>query len=392
MSKTRVLVVFGSRSVEHEVSVVTAMQVFENIDREKYEAIPLYIDKKGKWWSGESLKKLESFKDLEMISGGEAKQNRLAGTIGDKLLFPVTGVFKKMIQFDIVMPVVHGTYGEDGTLQGMLEMLDIPYTGCGVTASALGMDKVMQKAVFEKEGIPVVDYTWFTKDEWEDERKEVIVKIEKKLKYPMYVKPVNLGSSVGINVAKDRVGLEWAVEIAKEFDNRIIVEQGLENIDEINCSVMGVDELQCSVCEMPVKATDLLSFQDKYMSGGKTKGMASLSRLIPAPIPAAMTKKIEEYSKKAFRVVGASGVSRIDYLVDVKKEKIWINEINTLPGSLSFYLWEKSGYPFPQFLTKIIELGFEYYKKRKSINFSYESGLLKQVVGGAKGEKNSIHP
>lgn len=384
MQKTRVLVVFGSKSVEHEVSVVTAMQVFENIDKEKYEAIPLYIDKKGKWWSGESLKKLGSFKDLELVNEGEVKQYKLLGTIGDKLLVPVTGVFKKLIQFDIVMPVIHGTFGEDGTLQGMLEMLDVPYTGCGVTAAALGMDKVMQKAVFEKEDLPVVDYIWFSKNEWEEQRQEIVKKIEKKLKYPMFVKPVNLGSSVGINVAKDRVGLEWAIEIAKEFDRKIIVEQGLENIDEINISVMGVDSLEVSVCEQPVKAADLLSFQDKYMSGGKTKGMASLSRLIPAPISEKLRLTIEEYSKIAFRAVGASGVSRIDYLVDIKKEKVWINEINTLPGSLSFYLWEKSGYPFAKFLDKLIQLGFEYYHKRKSINFSYESGLLKQVTKGSK--------
>jgi len=385
--KTRVLVVFGSRSVEHEVSVVTGLQVVENLDKEKYEVIPLYIDKKGQWWSGEELGEVKNYTDLELTGKRGVKQYRLSGILGDKRLMPVGGFLDKPIEFDIVFLVIHGTYGEDGTIQGYLEMLNIPYTGGGVAASAVGMDKVMQKAVFEKEGIPVVDYVWFTKDEWEDQRKEVVGKIEKKLKYPMFVKPANLGSSVGINVAKDRVGLEWAIEIAKEFDRRIIVEEGLENIEEINCSVMGVDELQTSVCEQPVKVTDLLSFQDKYMKGGKgakTKGMASLSRIIPAPISKAFTKKIEDYSKMAFRAIGASGVARIDYLVDIKKEKVWINEINTLPGSLAFYLWERSGYPFAQFLTKLIELGFEYFEKRKSVNFSYESGLLKQVAGGAK--------
>lgn len=387
MQKTRVLVVFGSRSVEHEVSVVTALQAMENFDKEKYEVVPLYFDKSGLMWSGEVLKVVESFKDLELANKVGVKQYKFSGVTGDKRLLPVGGMFEKAIEFDIIMPLIHGTYGEDGTIQGMFEMLDIPYTGCGVTAAAIGMDKVMQKEVFSHEGIPVVDYLWLTKKEWEDDRENIIKKVEKELKYPLFIKPVNLGSSVGITVAKDRVGLEWAVEVAKEFDRRIIVEQGLENIDEINCSVMGIDEMEVSVCEQPVKASALLSFQDKYMKGGKTKGMASLSRLVPAPISKSLTKKIEDYSKIAFRAVGASGVVRIDYLVDIKHEKVYLNEINTLPGSLAFYLWEKSNYPFPKFLDKLVQLGFEQYNKRKSINFTYESGLLKQVINGVGGSK-----
>jgi D-alanine-D-alanine ligase len=385
MKKTNVLVIFGSKSVEHEVSVVTGMQVLESIDREKYNPIPVYIDKQGRWWSGEEVGKLENFKDLELKSKKGLKQYILSPVWGAYELIPAKNkLFQKPIKFDIAFLAIHGTFGEDGTIQGMMEMAGVPYTGCGVTASAVGMDKVIQKNVFEKEGLPVVKYLWFRSCEWKENQKSIVNKIEKELGFPVFVKPANLGSSVGINMAKNKKQLEWAIDVAKEFDTKIIVEEGLEGIDEINCSVMGVDDYETSVCEQPVKNNKLLSYEDKYMKGGKTKGMVNLSRLVPAPIDEKLTKKIQDYSKIAFRSVNGSGVARIDYLVDIKKEKVFINEINTLPGSLAFYLWEKSGYPFTKLIDKIIELGFEYYQKRHKINFSYDSGLLKKFGKGVK--------
>jgi D-alanine-D-alanine ligase len=385
MNKTKVAVIFGSRSVEHEVSVVTAMQIMANLNREKYEIIPVYIDKAGKWWSGKSLEKIENYKKLELKNKIGLGQYQLSMVTGDKKLMPVGGVFKKEIEFDIALTAVHGTYGEDGTLQGLLEMIGIPYTGCGVTAAAVGMDKVIQKAVFERECLPVVKYEWFLAKEYLENKKEIIERLEKKIKYPMFVKPANLGSSVGINMANDRKELQFAIDVAKEFDTKILIEQGLENIDEINVSVMGYEDLEVSVCEQPIKINTLLSYQDKYMSGTKTKGMANLSRMVPAPISKEMTKKIQSYALMAFRALGAAGISRIDFLVNIKKEKVWINEINTLPGSLSYYLWEKTGYTFPKLLDRLIELGFERYKSRGKINFSYDSGLLGEV---GKGRKN----
>jgi D-alanine-D-alanine ligase len=377
-NKTKVAVIFGSRSVEHEVSVVTAMQILANLDKNKYEVVPVYIDKKGNWWNGKSLTKLENYKSLEFKNKIGLSQYRLSKTVGETKMIPTGGVFKKPIDFDIILTAVHGTYGEDGTLQGLLEMAGVPYTGCGVTAAAVGMDKVMQKAIFEKEGLPVVKYDWFLSREYLKNKKEIIERLENKIGYPMIVKPVNLGSSVGISVANNKKELERAIEVARAFDTKILVEQCLENIDEINVSVMGYEELEVSVCEQPIKNTTLLSYQDKYMSGGKVKGMANLSRLIPAPINKELTKKIQSFALIAFRALGAAGISRIDFLVDIKKEKVFINEINTLPGSLSYYLWEKSGYPFTKMLDKLIELGFERYEDRKKLMFSYDSGLLKQ--------------
>lgn len=384
MNKINVAVVFGSMSVEHEVSVVTAMQIMANLNKEKYCVIPVYIDKQGRWWSGESLKKIENYKKLVLKNKIGLGQYQLSMIRGERKLIPVGGMLRKPIEFDIILTAIHGTFGEDGTIQGMFEMAGVPYTGCGLTAAAVGMDKVIQKAVYEKEGLPLVKYLWFSKTEFEENKKQIIEKIEKKLGYPVCVKPANLGSSVGINMAKNRKELEWAIDVAKEFDNKLLIEEGLENIDEINVSVMGFEEAEASVCEQPIKTNVLLSYKDKYLSGGKTKGMANLSRLVPAPIGDEMTKKIQEYAVRAFKSIGASGVVRMDFLVNIKKKEIYVNEINTLPGSLAFYLWEASGLSFSKMLDKLIDLGFEYYNKRKSINFSYDSELLK---GAGKGSK-----
>jgi len=385
MKKIKVAVLFGSRSVEHEVSVVTAMQIFANINRSKYDVIPIYVDKNGAWRLGPGLDKLESFKNLELVKKNKLVEFKMPDQIDTLEISPVASGFlgPKPQKIDIIIPAVHGTYGEDGTLQGLLEMAGIPYTGCGVGASALGMDKVAQKAVYEKEEIPVVKYLWFYDWEWENNKKDLTVKVEKTLGYPVCVKPANLGSSVGINIAKNRKNFEWAVSVAKKFDEKILIEEGLVDLDEINVSVMGNEKLEVSVCEQPVKNSNVLSYEDKYLKGGKTKGMASLSRLVPAPISPRLTKIIQDYALHAFRALGCSGLSRIDFLVDIKKEKAYINEINTLPGSLSFYLWEKSGYSFPKLIDKLIKLGLERFERKKNKIYSIDSKLL-LGTGGSK--------
>ena len=382
--KTKIAVVFGSRSVEHEVSIVTAMQIFENINREKYDVIPIYIDKQGRWLVDEKLGKIESFKDLK-LKEIKAPEYFFAASPSVKSLVPKSAFkFFKKIKADIYFPAIHGTFGEDGTLQGLFEMADVPYVGSGVTGSAVGMDKIIQKAVLKENGIPVVKYIWFSKNEWRENKIEIIKNIEKDLGYPVFVKPANLGSSVAINKANGLKELESAIEIASHFDRRIIVEEGKEGIVEINCSVMGNNELTASVCEQPIKSEQMLTYEDKYLKGEKTKGMAGLSRLIPAPISEELTKKIQEAAKRAFRAVDASGISRIDFMVRPDTEDFWITEINTLPGSLAFYLWEKTGIPFSNLLDKLIELGFERHKERQSLMFSYDSDLIDKTSGGSK--------
>ncbi len=383
--KLNVAVIFGSRSVEHEVSIVTAMQVFEEIDKQKYNVIPIYIDKKGQWWTGKNLEKLDSFKNLELANTKGLNPYYLPPTTQTRGLLPlVPSFFKQPIPIDVVFPTIHGTFGEDGTLQGVLEMASMPYVGCGVTASALGMDKVVQKAIFEKEGLPVVKYLWFYREEWESDSEVILQNIEKKLSYPVFVKPCSLGSSIGINKAADKRSLTWAIEVAKEFDRKILIEEAVGNPMDVNCSVIGYKKLEVSVCEQPIKEKDALSYEDKYLKGGKTKGMAGLSRLIPAPISKSATGKIQEMSKIAFRAMGASGISRIDFLIDSKSEEIFINEINTLPGSLAFYLWEKSGLTFPQLIDKLIELAFERFEDTNKNIYSYDSKLLQSIEKNTK--------
>jgi len=393
-TKIKVAVVFGSRSVEHEVSIVTAMQVFENINRDKYEIIPVYIDKIGRWLVDKRLEKLESFS----AKGGPAYgwKNSPMDIKAPEYIFQVSPSVKSLIpksaiksffnkiSADIYFPVIHGTFGEDGTLQGLFEMADVPYVGSGVTGSAVGMDKIIQKAVFKEVGIPIVKYVWFLKSEWENNKIEIIKNIEKVLGYPVFVKPANLGSSVAISKAGGLKELENAIDVASHFDRRIIVEEGKENIIEINCSVLGNNnDLTASVCEQPIKTQDVLTYEDKYLKGGKTKGMAGLSRLVPAPISEELTKKIQEMAKRAFKAVDAAGISRVDFMVKPDTEDFWITEINTLPGSLAFYLWEKSGLSFDELLNRLIDLGFERYKERQSLMFSYDSDLIAKA-GGSK--------
>ena len=385
-SKIKVAMVFGGRSVEHEVSIVTAMQIFENINREKYYIIPVYIDKNGRWFVSEKLGKLESFKDLK-LKKIKAPEYFFAASPSVQSLLPKSAIksFFNKISADIYFPAIHGTFGEDGTLQGLFEMASIPYVGSGVIGSAVGMDKIIQKAVFKDNGIPVVKYTWFLKNEWQNDKVKIINNIEKILSYPVFVKPVNLGSSVAINKANGLKELQSAIEVASEFDRRIIVEEGKGGIIEINCSVIGNNnKLIASVCEQPIKGDEMLTYGDKYLKGGKTKGMAGLSRLVPAPISEELTKHIQDMAKRAFKAVDAAGISRVDFMIKPDTEDFWITEINTLPGSLSFYLWEKSGIPFMNLLDKLIELGFERHKERQSLMTSYDSDLIAKASKGIK--------
>src|SRR3989344_6280658 len=375
--KTKVAVVFGGRSVEHEVSIMTAMQVFKNIDREKYEIVPVYIDKSGRWLVDKKLEKLENFSNEKNI---EAQEYFLNTSPNIKALIPKSGFkFFGKISADIYFPVIHGTFGEDGTLQGLLEMAGVPYTGSGVAGSAVGMDKIIQKAVFQNADLPTVKYVWFSKNEWEDNKIDIIKNIEKTLCYPVFIKPANLGSSVAVGKARGAQELGEAVDVASNFDRRIIVEEGKENIIEINYSVLGNEELMAAVCEQPLGGEHMLSYEDKYLKGGKTKGMAGLSRLAPAPISEVLSEKIQQMAKIAFKAVDAAGVARIDFLVDEKNDAVWINEINTLPGSLSFYLWEKSGIDFGELIDRIIALGFERHQERQKLMFSYDSDLISKI-------------
>jgi D-alanine-D-alanine ligase len=299
--------------------------------------------------------------------------------------------FKRNVlgSIDVAFPVMHGTGGEDGTLQGYFEMIGIPYVGCNVLASSVGMDKVFTKSILRKEGLPVLDHLWFYSEEIQAQTEKVVATIETKFKYPVIVKPANLGSSIGITTALNRSELEEALDLALTFSLKIMIEPKIVNIKEVNCSVLG-DYTHCdaSVCEEPVKTEEILSFKDKYMSGNKSKGMSSLKRRIPADISQEMTEKIRSLAKNTFRAMGCSGVARIDFIIETSTNAFYINEINTIPGSLSFYLWEPAGLDFISLTSKLIDLAFKREREYNKLVFSWDTNLLS--MSGKSGSKAKL--
>lgn len=380
---------FGGRSVEHEVSIISALQVFHVIDRNKYNVLPIYITKKGNFYTGDALEDIQNYKDLDSMLS-RCRRVVISDYQGEKVVSEFPGsLFRKNIiaRLDVAFPVVHGTNVEDGTLQGYLDTLDIPYVGCNVLASALGMDKIAFKMVLKESGIPVLDYVWFYARNWYRDSAAVYQEIESRLGYPLIVKPANLGSSVGISPAANRSELEEAIDLAARFSNRIIVERKVVNLREINCAVLGdSEEAIASVCEEPVSSDVILSYQDKYMSQ-EGKGMGGASRKLPADLPAEITGIIQSLAVKTFQVLDCSGVSRIDFLLDTANNSIYVNEINTIPGSLSFYLWEASGKSFSTLVEELIQLAFKRSREKSGLVFSYETNLLALKGKGGAGIK-----
>lgn len=386
----KVGVLFGGRSVEHEVSVITAMQIIENMDRSKYQPVAIYINKEGHWMTGSSLLKFENFKNNDFK---DAKRIVLSPNHNDSNLYvhpEDMGMFGKKVidNVDIFFPAFHGTNGEDGAAQGLLEFINKPYVGAGLLASTVGMDKIVMKDVYKANGIPVVDYIWFYRSQWEADRKRVIAEIEEGLGYPVFVKPSNLGSSIGITKAKNREMLEDSIEVAASYDRKIIIEKAVENPREINCAVMGYDDnVEVSECEEPLGWTDILSFEDKYVKkDGKTGGKAGSSRAIPADLEEGKRLEIEELAKKAFTVIDGRGNARIDFLID-SEGKVFVNEINTLPGSIAFYLWEGKGYDFKDLVNRMLEVALLTHEEKSNNMYVYDSNLFNRTQFGAKTGK-----
>jgi D-alanine-D-alanine ligase len=394
--KLRVGVIFGSRSVEHEVSIISAIQAMDAMDPRRYEVVPIFIAKDGRWYTGPELRRVQAYQDTAAPIA-RSSPVFLRPEPGRRLYVEEQGRFGlrkiRALPLDCVFPIVHGTFGEDGTLQGLFELADIPYVGAGVVGSAVGMDKIIMKAAFRAAGLSVVRYTWLTRSRWERERVAVLDEVERDLRYPLYVKPANLGSSVGITTAHDRTGLGEALEVAASYDRRLLVEEGVVGVREINCSVLGDDaDATPSVCEEPLRWTDVLSYEDKYIQGSKAadaagRGMASAKRRIPAEISAEQSAEIQRLAVEAFRAVDCAGVARIDFLLDEPNGRVFVNEINTLPGSLSFYLWEPSGLPFPALIDRLIELARARHRDRRRTTYAIDSKLIQQFGrGGVKGK------
>lgn len=386
MQKIRVGVIFGGRSVEHEVAVISAVQAMAALNSNKYEVVPFYISKEGLWYTGEKLLDIENYKDLNKLKA-ETTLVRVSASAGEHGALSIASLFRvKQFQFDVALPVMHGAHGEDGCLQGLLELLNVPYAGPGVLAAAVGMDKIMMKSVLKDVGIPIVPHTWFTSYKWQEAREEVLADIEAKLSYPVIVKPANLGSSVGINKAANRTQLEEALDNAATFSQRLLVEKCVTELREINCSVLGGNgKAEASVCEEPITANEFLTYQDKYMQGGK--GMSGSRRQIPAEIPEETTKLIQKLAVETFIALDGHGVSRIDFLLDKADNSVYVNEINTIPGSLAFYLWQASGKKYDVLLTDLIRLALNRQRAKENLTFSYDTNLLALNSAGKAGIK-----
>lgn len=391
--KIKVGVIFGGETVEHEVSIISAVQAMNNLDKNKYEIIPIYISKDRIWYTGVMLKEIDFFKDFNNLKKFANKVTLYKGEDGFYLQ-KVSGFFKSNVEsLDIILPIVHGNNVEDGSLAGYLDSVGIPYVGSHVLGAALGQDKVVMKQVMQSANIPVVDYIWFYDNEYVED-KEKLLKDIKKIGYPVVVKPATLGSSIGITFVTDENIIESAIEEAIKYDVKVIVEKAVENLVEVNASVLGNYNYQrVSPLEEVMGKDEILSYRDKYLGNTKktsSKGMASTSRIIPARINDKMTEDITNTSKEVFKLLNLSGVCRIDYLIDKKEEKYYVNEPNTIPGSLSFYLWKEAGLKYSDLLDEMISIAIKDFKNREKKVKSFSSNILEGFNGskGSKGIKN----
>ncbi len=403
MEKIRLAVLFGGRACEHDVSIISALQCMDAIDASQYDIVPVYIARDGAWYTGQPLRRLDFvrafqpgapgvtrvYPDVTAGSGALLAIERKKGLLGGGDSLTVAA------RIDVALLAFHGMNGEDGAVQGLLELMNVPYTSSGLLGSAVGMDKIAMRQLFRGCGFPVLDDMWFTRAEWGKGADAVIARVEGALRYPVFVKPANLGSSIGISRAGDRDALREAIEVALSYDRRVIVEKGIESPVEVNCSVLGFDDdVTPSVLEMPVSWKEFLTFDEKYLRGGKgakgesakgAGGMESLTRRIPAPIGDEKTARIQSLAADIFRVLDCKGVVRIDFMLD--GDEVYVGEINTIPGSLSFYLWEPMGVPYPKLVEKMVEFAYRAHAEKNRSVFAFDSSILQKVNLGTKGSK-----
>jgi D-alanine-D-alanine ligase len=393
--KIRVGVLFGGRSGEHEVSLLSAASVLEAMDKKKYDVVPIGITKEGRWLTAghaENLLRGNHKEDARHLRAGDPAATTSAAVLakGEGVLVPPqpvsAGEDTSLIPFetdasshgasaiavDVIFPVLHGTFGEDGTIQGLLELADIAYVGAGVLGSAAGMDKDVMKSLFKSAGLPIVKHVTVLRTQWEKDPAKVRKEVEKKLKYPVFVKPANLGSSVGISKVHDRSELAKGMNEAAKFDRKIVIEQGVGGgrkgkAREIECSVLGNDEPIASIPGEIVPAAEFYDYNAKYVDEGS-------KLIIPAKMSKKKQKEVQEMAIAAFKAVDCSGLGRVDFLLDPKTEKLYLNEINTMPGftSISMYpkLWAASGVPYPELIDRLIKLGMERYAERKRNSYT----------------------
>ncbi|MEX1052347.1 MAG: D-alanine--D-alanine ligase family protein [Patescibacteria group bacterium] len=371
-------VFFGGKNPEHDISIFTGQMIIKGLKAAGFSVVPIYIDKSGIWFIGDELGDLKVFRQ----EAGLSKLKRLSGwnldnEVHGKMVFYKKGVLRKRIVIDIGFPALHGQNGEDGTIQGMFEMFDTPYVGCDVYSSAISMDKVFTKLLYRANSIPTTDFLSFKKDQW-NKQSEVIKKIEKDLKYPLFVKPSRLGSSIAISKVKNTRELRDGIEVAFHYDSKIIVENEVSNLKDLTCCVIGNENPDASLIQESGYDDDFVSYEDKYIEGGGTQfGKSAKKVIIPASVDKKTTVEIQEMAKQIYRLVGCSGISRVDFLYDSKTKKYFANEINTLPGILYRHLWQKSGVDFEELLKKLVGYAIDKHKEKEKYTHIFESEVLK---------------
>ncbi len=413
--KKNIAVMFGGKSVENEVSVISGLQAISNLDDNKYNPVPIYITKGGQWYTGDILFDIDNYKDIAKLlqsadkiylssNADEFKVNYIEKKLKSPLSFNKN---KRYIPIDVALPITHGTNGEDGILQGVLENANIPYAGANVIGSAVGMDKILMKHILKSAGLNVLDFVWFHRQDWIEQPEDTKNKIKEKLSYPIIVKPAIAGSSVGVTKVSDDNELIDAVELASVYCPKIIAEPFVTNLTEINCAVLGTSYKQrASVCERPLGSNEILDYEAKYMrmdEGGKLVdggaksstegGMSAMDRVIPADISDELTKQIQNDATKVFKELYTSGVARIDFIIDNDTKTVYVNELNGIPGSLSYYLWEKTGLSYSKLLDELINIALENYRIRQETTYSIDTNLLSlqsSSSGSKSGTKNKI--
>ena len=389
--KIKVGIFFGGNSVEHEISVISALQAMRAMDTDRYDIVPVYITHDDRFFTGEELKTIENFSDINALLAKSLQVIPVKGKDRiDLYRFPFGMLNRKPIDYiDVSFPIVHGTNVEDGALQGFLKYMGVPMVGPDVMSSAVGMDKYVMKNLLKAEGIPVLDGMTISSYDFDEDEDAVLRSVEERFSYPVIVKPVNLGSSVGIKIARDREGLREAAAYAFEFAHCLLVERAITQLREINCSVLGdTEEAVASECEEPFNTDEILSYEDKYMSSSSSKGMASVKRKLPADISEELREEIRSLAVRTFQAMRCTGVVRIDFMIDGEDNKVYVNEANTIPGSLSFYLWKESGIEYRELLNRLINLAFKRAREENALSFEIDTNILKGYsFGGAKGSK-----
>ncbi|MBL8029712.1 MAG: D-alanine--D-alanine ligase [Candidatus Doudnabacteria bacterium] len=387
-------VFFGSGSVEHDISIITANLVINGLKSLNHSVTPVYITKQGKWMLGEELGDLKLFSDPAKKVEDQKKYSEyyldMQESVG-KMVFKKKGLMGKSVAIDLAFPAMHGTLGEDGTLQGLFEMFRLPYVGCGVAASAVAMDKALTKIVMQYAGVRTTKFKVLFKNDWEKDSELEKSKV-RELVFPVFVKPVHLGSSIGIGKAKDEKELEQKIEVAFFYDHKIVVEEAVENLMDVTCCVIGNNETdtQASNLQESVYTQDMFNFEDKYITdGGSQTGKAQNKMVIPARLNSELTKKIQDTAKVVYKAVECTGIARVDFLVNTKTNEFFANEINPMPGTLYHHLWKASSVELPDLLTNLINFSQEQYKEKQSVNFTFESSVLKGL-GGSKGKLGKL--